>query len=365
MQRVNTYKYLDKGVELKIVFEDTTLILTEALVISDFTGPGILTIESLTPTPQDTSTLRSVNITNSNIPSTLDYADPLDYDNQLNWDAYLDNSCMLISGNTCSQVSIRGFSFSAKVFPVVMTANTATMDIRFNFFNQINAFTLSEYDVAAGLKINGGMVYTFQNKYTTDTDTNGLLLHGCQVHLSEPAGAGGHLVIGGSGVAVSYDAGAFTHSIELYEIDGFWAEDQQTIAFPQATESLLGGGKIATNAIALAAVNDTDIMTALKTKALIDQEFSAMAIFEDQKADGTDGGTFTSGAWQTRVLNTTSHNTITGASLSANQITLPAGTYHISIVAAAVDVGVHGCKFRNVSDNTDALIGVNAASDYN
>ncbi len=229
-------KYLDKGVELKISFQDSTLLLTQALVISDFTGPGILTIESLTPAPQDTTTSRPVAITNSNTPLISDYANPVDYSNQLNWDAYLANSCMFISGNTCSQVSVRGFSFSAKVFPLVITANTSTMDIRYNFFNQINAFTTAQYAVAASLKINGGMVYTFQNKYTTDTDTSGLLLHGCQAHISQPAGAGGYLAKGGSGVTVAYDTGTFTESTELYEIDGFWTTDgevQDTGSVPQ------------------------------------------------------------------------------------------------------------------------------------
>ena len=230
-------KYLDKGVELKISFQDQTMIVTEALVISDFTGPGILTIESLTPAPQDTTTSRPVAITNSNTPLISDYADPVDYSNQLNWDAYLANSCMYISGNTCSQVSIRGFSFSAKVFPLVMTANTATMDIRYNFLNQINAFTTAQYEVAAGLKINGGMVYTFQNKYTTDTDTNGLLLHGCQIQLNQPAGSGSRLVVGGSGVSVAYNSGTFTPSVELYKIDGFWTPEVENSSVSSGSNS--------------------------------------------------------------------------------------------------------------------------------
>lgn len=220
-------KYLNAGVELKISLEDTTLIITEALIISDFTGPGILTIESLTAAPQDTSTARPVAITNSNTPILADYADPIDYINELNWDAYFANSCMVISGNTCSQVSVRGFSLSAKVFPLVITANTAAMDIRYNFFNQINAFTALEYPVAASLRVNGGMLYTNFNKYTTDTDTNGLLLHGCQIHLSRPAGNGGYLVVGGGGVAVSYDSGIFSHTINTYKINGFWSAGTQ------------------------------------------------------------------------------------------------------------------------------------------
>jgi len=137
----------------------------------------------------------------------------------------------------------------------------------------------------------------------------------------------------------------------------FWTLIETDGAIAQATEILIGGGKIATNAIALAGVNDTDIMTALKTKALIDQELGSIAIFEDQKASGTDGGTFTSGAWQTRTLNTTATNNISGASLSLNQVTLPVGTYHISIAAVALDVQGHSCKLRNITDSTDEFLG--------
>lgn len=53
----------------------------------------------------------------------------------------------------------------------------------------------------------------------------------------------------------------------------------------------------------------------------------------DVKASGTDGGTFTSGAWRTRDLNTVLTNSIPGASLTANQITLPAGTYDVTALA--------------------------------
>ena len=52
-------------------------------------------------------------------------------------------------------------------------------------------------------------------------------------------------------------------------------------------------------------------------------------LWQDQKASGTAGGDFTSGAWQTRTLNTEVFNTITGSALAANQVTLPAGTYFL------------------------------------
>lgn len=49
----------------------------------------------------------------------------------------------------------------------------------------------------------------------------------------------------------------------------------------------------------------------------------------DVKPSGTSGGSFTSGAWRTRDLNTVLTNTIPGAALAGNQITLPAGTYEV------------------------------------
>jgi hypothetical protein len=52
------------------------------------------------------------------------------------------------------------------------------------------------------------------------------------------------------------------------------------------------------------------------------------ALFQDQKADGTAGGGSTAGSEQTRVLNTTVFNSITGCSLASNTITLATpGTY--------------------------------------
>lgn len=65
---------------------------------------------------------------------------------------------------------------------------------------------------------------------------------------------------------------------------------------------------------------------------------------QDQKPSGTAGGTFTSGAWRARDFNTVVTNSISGASLTANQVTLPAGTYFID--GAAPAFGVIGCVLR-------------------
>ena len=82
-----------------------------------------------------------------------------------------------------------------------------------------------------------------------------------------------------------------------------------------------------------------------------------MVIVQDEKSSGTDGGTFTSGAWQQRTLNTVSTNTITGASLSSNQITLPAGTYYAKWSAPAFDVSEHQTRFVSTPTATITLYG--------
>lgn len=81
---------------------------------------------------------------------------------------------------------------------------------------------------------------------------------------------------------------------------------------------------------------------------------------QDQKAQNTAGGTFTSGAWQTRVLNTAVTNQISGASLAANQITLPAGTYRCFWHAPAYDnitTTTHQSRLQNITGSATLLLG--------
>ncbi len=83
---------------------------------------------------------------------------------------------------------------------------------------------------------------------------------------------------------------------------------------------------------------------------------------QDEKAQATNGGTFTSGAWRTRDLNTAKTNEIVGASLSSNQFTLPVGTYHIEWLAPAFAVNQHQSKLRNITDGSDQMFGTSSQS---
>lgn len=82
---------------------------------------------------------------------------------------------------------------------------------------------------------------------------------------------------------------------------------------------------------------------------LLASAINAKLIIRDQKSSGTNGGTFTSGAWQTRDLNTVVLNNIPGASLAANQITLPAGTYVIDAGVPGGDCNLHKAALYNIT----------------
>ena len=91
-----------------------------------------------------------------------------------------------------------------------------------------------------------------------------------------------------------------------------------------------------------------------------------VATFADHKSSGTNGGTFTSGSWQTRTLNTTVYNGITSATLSSNQISLPAGTYSVIAFAPVGDtVNGHQARLRNITDSTTTLTGTSIATSDN
>jgi len=94
--------------------------------------------------------------------------------------------------------------------------------------------------------------------------------------------------------------------------------------------------------------------------------FSAFAIFADQKAAGTAGGTATAGSWLQRDINTTIYNGDTSnIALGTNTFTLQAGNYWIDLgstlyecqetrtrlysVTASATVGVSPCLHASSS----------------
>jgi hypothetical protein len=83
---------------------------------------------------------------------------------------------------------------------------------------------------------------------------------------------------------------------------------------------------------------------------------------QDQKAQNTQGGNFTSGGWRTRVLNTIQSDTAGIAGLVSNQVTLPSGTYRCVASAPAFTVSVHQARLQNITDATTILLGTSEAA---
>lgn len=84
---------------------------------------------------------------------------------------------------------------------------------------------------------------------------------------------------------------------------------------------------------------------------------------KDSKAQNTAGGTFTSGADRTRDL-TSPPDVDTGgiATVSSNQITLPAGAYEYKIKAPGYQCGAHQAFLYNITDSVEVKRGTTETS---
>ncbi|SVC11796.1 uncharacterized protein METZ01_LOCUS264650 [marine metagenome] len=85
--------------------------------------------------------------------------------------------------------------------------------------------------------------------------------------------------------------------------------------------------------------------------------FSSYAIIADQQVSGTAGGTFTSGAWRTRDLNTEIADPDGIVSIASDQFTLAAGSYLIKWIAPAYQTKSHQTRLYNVTDAAEVEVG--------
>ena len=154
------------------------------------------------------------------------------------------------------------------------------------------------------------------------------------------------LIGGGTGALDAIDG------TDLADLDAAFVQTDGTIYFYHL------------DATSGAAESSPDIIkpdTNAGTKRWIKQTVSgaeAVTYFKlhESVSTGTSGGDFTSGAWRTRTL-TSVVNTITGASVAANVITLPAGTYDCHITSPAFDVIRHKARLRNLTDTSTEIVG--------
>jgi|APSaa5957512535_1039671.scaffolds.fasta_scaffold32427_2 hypothetical protein len=135
-------------------------------------------------------------------------------------------------------------------------------------------------------------------------------------------------------------------------VNGSSALDVLTITTLTAgATSVLGDGVTATTQTVF------DNSTKVATTADISNASKSVFVAEERKTSGSPGGDFNSGAWRTRLLSDVAVNNISGASLSTNQITLPAGTYEIEAWANAGIVDLHATRLYNVTDDSVPISG--------
>lgn len=89
-----------------------------------------------------------------------------------------------------------------------------------------------------------------------------------------------------------------------------------------------------------------DVLTA--ADVTLQANITSVMMVSDQKASGTNAGGSDAG-WNTRTLNTSNYNGISGASLAANKVILPAGTYIVEGRVPAYDCGDHKALLYNTS----------------
>jgi len=164
--------------------------------------------------------------------------------------------------------------------------------------------------------------------------------------------------------SVSITGGSITGITDLAIADGGTGAGTAAAAFTNikqaASTTATGVVELATDAEGTTGTSTTLVTPVSVVASMIDERssFSANLLHVcDIKPSGTDGGTFTGGADRTRTLNTTKTNEISGASLAANQITLPAGTYHISAKAPAHRVTGHQAWLYDTTGATTIISG--------
>lgn len=110
--------------------------------------------------------------------------------------------------------------------------------------------------------------------------------------------------------------------------------------------------------------NGTDAMTIDSSGAVTfpNSNINPVAVIVDEKSASTHGGTFTSGAWRHRDLNTEVFDPDGIVTIASNQFTLGAGTYIIEFEAPAYNCNRHKARLYDVTGSAVIEYGATAYS---
>jgi hypothetical protein len=204
--------------------------------------------------------------------------------------------------------------------------------------------------------LNGGVAYFPQTANNCIVSLNGVI--------QSPTSA---YTISGSTIifdSALTSADSIDFILVLGDVLNIGTPSDSTVSFAKVTSNLITGATAETSIAGGDSVLIYDDSASALRKMTRTNFVSGLGGFDtqllhvrDEKTANTSGGTFTSGSFQTRTLNTSVTNEISGASLSSNQITLPTGTYYIDAAAPAHQVNQHKAILKNITDSSNTLIG--------
>ena len=112
------------------------------------------------------------------------------------------------------------------------------------------------------------------------------------------------------------------------------------------------------NLTSIPAANIVGVCTAGLTKTGGFGKFSSYAVIAKVRAANNDGfGSYTTGDWRTRDIDTEITDEDDIVSISSNQFTLQAGTYLINFGCSMYHCNRHAIRLQNITDSTTAGVG--------
>lgn len=155
----------------------------------------------------------------------------------------------------------------------------------------------------------------------------------------------GTLTNNGDGSATYTPAGGGGGSLTVQEVDGTPSDTPTILQFPNGTLSVPTAGTMLYTPAGGGGGGGSGL-------------YDAYVHIRDERASGTNGGDYTTGAtWQTRTLQTEKADPSGIASVGSNQITLAAGTYHIQARATTQFSGVARLRLRDITNSATLVLG--------